>query len=68
VSVPPNPAAASAAAPPYTADEVAAMLRLNRRTVIELAKRGELPAVRVGKLFRFPRAKTDALAAGEVAP
>lgn len=53
----------------YTADEVAELLRLKRRTIIELAKSGELPAIRVGKSFRFPRTKIDRIADGErVAP
>lgn len=36
-----------------TADDVAPYLKMNRRTVLSLAARGELPAVRIGKLWRF---------------
>jgi excisionase family DNA binding protein len=40
-----------------TVDEVATRLRLNRRTVIGMVKRGELPAIRLGKLYRFDAQK-----------
>jgi excisionase family DNA binding protein len=40
-----------------TVDEVAKRLRLNRRTVIGMVKRGELPAIRLGKVFRFDAQK-----------
>jgi len=58
--------AADNVARPYIADEVAELLRLKRRTVIELAKAGELPVIRVGKCFRFPRTKIDRIVAGEL--
>ncbi len=36
-------------------DEVAALLRVGRWTVYELIRRGELPALRIGRLVRVPR-------------
>lgn len=39
-----------------TADEVAAMLRVNRKTVYESVERGELPCVRLGRRMLFSRA------------
>lgn len=52
-------------APAYTADDVASLFTLRRGTIIALAKAGELPHVRIGKAYRFPRAKIDALVNGE---
>lgn len=37
-----------------TVDEVAERLRLNRRTILRLAEQGKIPAVRLGKMYRFP--------------
>jgi excisionase family DNA binding protein len=39
-----------------TADEIASALRVNRKTVYDAYKRGELPGKRLGRLLRFPRA------------
>lgn len=36
-----------------TPDDVARLLRLSKRTVLRRAERGELPAVRIGSLYRF---------------
>jgi excisionase family DNA binding protein len=33
--------------------EVAAMLGMNRQSVAEAARRGEIPSVRVGRLYRY---------------
>lgn len=38
-----------------TADEVAAMLRLDRKTVYDYAGRGEIPCRRIGKRMLFSR-------------
>lgn len=51
--------------PAYTADQVAELLTLKRRTVLDHAQAGTLPAIRVGKLYRFPRPVIDALVNGE---
>ncbi len=40
-----------------TTDELAQMLRLNVRTVIKLAKEGQLPAARIASQFRFSKEK-----------
>jgi len=37
------------------ADEVARLCRVNRKTVYDAFKRGELPGRKVGKLLRFSR-------------
>jgi len=52
----------------WVADEVAAYLRINRRTVIRMAERGEIPALRLGRLFRFDRQKIIALFDGDASP
>jgi excisionase family DNA binding protein len=36
-----------------TVEEVASYLRLNKQTVTRMAARGELPAVKVGRHWRF---------------
>jgi putative molybdopterin biosynthesis protein len=36
-------------------NEVAVLLRVGRWTVYELIRRGELPALRIGRLVRVPR-------------
>lgn len=43
-----------------TTDEVLAYLQVNLRTVYRLIDAGKLPAVRVGRQWRFRRADIDA--------
>jgi len=38
-------------------NEAMSMLRMRRHTIVDLAKRGELPGRKVGREWRFPRAK-----------
>ena len=38
-----------------TADEVAAMLRVNRKTIYEAAQRGDIPHQRLGRRLVFER-------------
>ena len=38
-----------------TGEEVADLLRVSRETIYRLAARGELPAQKVGRVWRFPR-------------
>lgn len=38
-----------------TVPETARLLRIGRNTVYELVARGELPAVRLGRVIRIPR-------------
>ncbi len=37
-----------------TVPEAAALLRISRRHVYELVRRGELPAIRLGRVVRIP--------------
>lgn len=55
------PAAGRRSLSVLTVDEVADRLRLNRRTVQKLAALGEIPAIRLGKLYRFDEGMIDAL-------
>jgi excisionase family DNA binding protein len=43
----------------YTVKEVAALLRVNERTVLNLIDRGELKANRVGSLWRISQEALD---------
>lgn len=38
----------------YTPEQVATMLQLSKKTVYELITRGEIPAKRLGKVYRIP--------------
>ncbi len=49
------PPTATQDSPILTIDEVAALLRLNRKTVYELARNGEIPVRRVGRSLRAHR-------------
>jgi len=43
-----------------TAEEVAGYLRVRLSTVYEWAKKGKIPAARVGRLWRFQREEVEA--------
>lgn len=45
----------------YSADDVAALLGLNVRTVRNYVRDGRLPAVRIGKQYRIPKDAVDEL-------
>jgi excisionase family DNA binding protein len=45
----------------YTPAEVARLLKVGRRTVLDWIKRGELKAIRIGKLYRIPADELRAL-------
>ena len=49
-----------------TAAEVADQLRVSTMTIYRLIRRGELPAVRVGRNYRVRAADLDAYLAGQV--
>jgi excisionase family DNA binding protein len=51
----PAPPTATQDSPILTIDELAALLRLNRKTVYELARNGEIPVRRVGRSLRAHR-------------
>jgi excisionase family DNA binding protein len=48
-----------------TVDEVADYLRIKSTTVRDLIKRGELPAARVGRVYRIKRADVEKLLSTE---
>ncbi len=38
-----------------TVEEVAKFLRVNKKTVYDAAKRGDIPAKKIGRVYRFSR-------------
>ena len=44
-----------------TVQEAAGILRINRNTLYQALKRGELPSVRIGRRLLIPREALDAL-------
>jgi excisionase family DNA binding protein len=44
-----------------TVDEVAEYLKLNKQTVMRMAARGDLPAAKVGRHWRFRKNYLDAM-------
>ena len=54
--------------PLLTAEEVGQFLRLKTRTVTEMAKRGEIPAIKIGGYWRFQRSDIERLIAPTSAP
>lgn len=40
-------------------DELAAYLRMNPATIRRNVERGEIPAIRIGRSWRFPKAMID---------
>ena len=45
--------------PIWTSDEAANYLRINPRTITRMAKRGEIPSIQIGRLWRFRRCDLD---------
>lgn len=43
-----------------TVDEVASLLKLTRVTIYRMAKAGDIPALKVGKVWRFPEEEIEA--------
>ena len=43
----------------YTADELAVMLGLDRKTIYEFATRGDIPCRRLGRRVLFPRSAIE---------
>lgn len=43
----------------FTADELAGLLGVDRKTVYEFATRGEIPCRRLGRRILFPRAAIE---------
>jgi len=48
----------------YTPDQVAQILQLNKNTVYELIKKGEIIAKKIGKVFRIPAASLSFVLTG----
>jgi excisionase family DNA binding protein len=51
-----------------TADEAAALLKVSTKTVLKLARDGDLPAQKVGRAWRFSRSELVAHVACVSAP
>jgi excisionase family DNA binding protein len=49
-----------------TVEEVADYLKLHKQTIMRMAARGELPAVKVGRHWRFRKEYIDAQIDGEL--
>ncbi len=43
----------------WTSDEAAQYLRINPRTLTRMARRGEIPSIQIGRLWRFRRTDLD---------
>jgi excisionase family DNA binding protein len=43
----------------YTVDEAAAIFRVPPETVRRLIRRGDLPAIRLGRIYRIPKSAID---------
>jgi excisionase family DNA binding protein len=52
--------------PLVDADEIAELLRLHPKTVRLKARRGEIPAYRIGKFWRFRKSEIDRSLRSEV--
>jgi PTS system nitrogen regulatory IIA component len=50
-----NHPTASPADPLWTVDDVATYLKLQPETIRSMARRGELPALKIGKVWRFQK-------------
>jgi excisionase family DNA binding protein len=73
VSLAPRATSESDGTPPcdpciMTVDEIAALLRLNRKTVYELARQGKIPVRRIGRSLRASRESLLRWLAEEPAP
>lgn len=51
-----------------TAREVADYLKVNIKTVYEISRSGDLPAAKLGRVFRYHRDQVIAFAQGKVVP
>ena len=46
--------------PIWSSDEAARYLRIHPRTLTRMARRGEVPSIQIGRLWRFRRIDLDA--------
>ena len=51
-----------------TVPEAAKLLRISRNLAYELVARGEIPAIRLGRVIRVPRAPLEEWVKSEAAP
>lgn len=51
-----------------TAQEVADLLRIARKTVYEMVRANEIPCIKTGRVFRFHRATLEAWLSGRQTP
>jgi len=49
------------ASPLWTVEEVSSYLKLQPETIRSMARRGELPAIKLGKVWRFEKTAIDDL-------
>ena len=55
MSSPADPDPALSSDPLWTVEELAAYLKLQPETIRSMARRGELPALKIGKVWRFQK-------------
>ncbi len=61
VSLADNASAGSLGDPLWTVEEVADYLKLQPETIRSMARRGELPALKIGKVWRFQKQAIHAM-------
>ncbi len=54
--------------PLLDSDEAAALLKIHPKTLQRMARRGEIPAIQIGKLWRFRASELDAWMGNAVGP
>ena len=52
----------------YTVAEIAQLFSISQRVVRDLIRKGELPALRIGRSYRIPRKAADAYLARALPP
>ena len=54
--------------PLLDSDEAAALLKIHPKTLQRMARRGEIPAIQIGKLWRFRASELDAWMGNTIGP
>lgn len=53
----------------YSIDEISEILALSKQTIVRLVKKGEIPAAKIGHVWRFKESDINkVIEAGRVAP